>query len=123
MPVGGVNHHPPSLESTFGSPPHSQTREIQPGLYVARTGITGKVRYAEACLAALERVPEGQGRDRCKSVSLKLFGLCKAGLLDPEAVTARIKRVMVDRGWREGDPNGCTPAELDRLLSWAWDHA
>jgi hypothetical protein len=80
-------------------------------------------RYAEACLTRLASAPIGQGRQRCLSVALALYARAQARLLDPVAVTARIKGVMRARGWIEGNPDGATPEQLDRLLCWAWEHA
>ena len=71
--------------------------------------------YMAACLRALGDAPTGQGRATCTSVALRLYGLCKAGRLDPADVTGRIKRVMIDRGW---DPDeaarGMTLADINR---------
>jgi hypothetical protein len=76
-----------------------------------------------ACLQRLAGAPEGQGRDQCLRVATRLYALTKAGLLDTADVTARLKGTMRDRGWHDGDPHGCTPSELDRVLAWAWSRS
>ena len=86
-------------------------------------GSTRAEKYMLACLQALTGAPEGQGRDQCLRVAARLYGLAKAGLLDAADATARIKGAMRGRGWCDDDPHGCTPAELDRILSWALAHA
>ena len=81
-------------------------------------------RYMIACLQALADAPSGQGRERCIHIALTLYGLAKAGLLDPAGVTGRIKGIMRDRGWATDEQiRGDTLADINRALEWAWDHA
>jgi hypothetical protein len=80
--------------------------------------------YMVACLRALIDAPPGQGRSTCTNVAVCLYGLCKAGLLDPVDVTARIKGAMIDRGWADDEASrGMTLADVNRQLEWAWQHA
>jgi hypothetical protein len=80
--------------------------------------------YMTACLLALAGAPPGQGRATCTSIALRLYGLCKAGGLDPVDVTARIKGAMLSRGWDADEQRrGETLADVNRQLQWAWQHA
>jgi hypothetical protein len=130
VPIPERNNKAPVGKTTSLRPHDLKTSVLAYPLYRGNCGTVGTVgtvrrpwRYAEAVLGALERVPEGQGRDACKSAAVRLYRISKAGLLDPVDVTGRIKAVMRRRGWRDGNPDGATPVELDRLLTWAWDHA
>lgn len=77
-----------------------------------------------AAIKAVAEAGHGQGRDTCMSVSLRLYGLCKAGLLDPVDVTARLKGAMLHQGWdRDETRRGRTLADVNRQLAWAWHHA
>jgi hypothetical protein len=91
---------------------------------MAHVGTRRADRYMIACLRAIADAPAGQGRATCTNAALRLYGICKAGNLDPTAVTARIKRAMLDRGWADDEATrGMTLADVNRQLQWAWDHA
>jgi hypothetical protein len=80
--------------------------------------------YLLACLKGLARTPPGQGRAALTRIALRLFGLCKAGLLDPEAVAGRLKGAMLSRGWGADEAQrGMTLADVNRQLEWCWQHA
>jgi hypothetical protein len=111
----------PEPERRASAPPTEPRPYAAPAREQNGFRATRSEQYMLGCLRALAGAPEGQGRDQCLRVAARLYGFAKAGLLDAADVTARIKATMRDhRGWRDGDPHGCTPAELDRILSWAW---
>jgi hypothetical protein len=81
--------------------------------------------YMLACIRGLAGAPFGHGRDTCMRVALRLYGMAKAGLLDPADITARLKGTMVQaQGWSPDEvTRGRTLADVNRQLQWAWDHA
>jgi hypothetical protein len=105
----------PDREAPMSSPP--------PRAFGLR-GSAAADRYALACYRALAAAPYGQGRATCTRIALRLYGLAKAGLLDPVVVTGRIKGVMIGHGWEPDEATrGRTLADVNRQLAWAWDHA
>jgi hypothetical protein len=91
----------------------------------APLGATRAEAYLFACVRAVACAPQGQGRDTCMRVALKLYGMAKAGLLDAVDITARLKGAMQHgQGWAADEAaRGRTLADVNRQLQWAWDHA
>ncbi len=83
-----------------------------------RAGAGGAERYAEACLRRLALAPEGRRHPTCIAISCRLLAIAKAGQLDPLRVAARIKGVMLGKGFDGRD--GRDLGEVDRILEWAW---
>ena len=71
-------------------------------------------RYMLSQLDELAATPGGARHPAIVRCSVRLFGLARAGALDPAVVTGRVKKIA--QPW--GDP-----AEVDRILQWAWTHA
>jgi hypothetical protein len=114
--------------------PAPKRREAPPAEAIARPYVapgrglgfrpTRPEQYMLACLRGIVAALSGQGRERCVKVALTLYGLAKAGLLDPADVTERIKGIMRDRGWADDEQTrGNTLTDINRALGWAWDHA
>ena len=89
-----------------------------PGYVAPERGLwfkaTRSERYMISQLGELAAAPAGARHPAIVRVAVRLFGLAHAGALDPVVVTGRIKKIA--QPW--GDLG-----EVDRILSWAWDHA
>jgi hypothetical protein len=69
-------------------------------------------RYMLACLQCLAAAREGTRHNTCLAVACRLFELCRAGQLDPEATVVRLIRIALGTGLERD--------EIDSVLAWAW---
>jgi hypothetical protein len=75
-------------------------------------------RYMLKCLRSLADARPGDRHNAVVRISAHLFGLAKAGSLDPTDVASRIKGAAVINGLCREDPD-----EVDSALSWAGENA
>jgi hypothetical protein len=103
--------------ATFGSFGSAPPRGV---LGIARGG----ERYLQLVVDGVRRAPAGQGRQALTSAAMRLYGAAKAGRVDPVRATALLKQVMLDRGWSPDETaRGETMNDINRQLSWCWEHA
>jgi hypothetical protein len=68
--------------------------------------------YMMACLHGLAQAREGDRHKALMPIACRLFELCRAGQLDPQATIVRIIRVALGTGLERD--------EIDSALAWAW---
>jgi hypothetical protein len=78
---------------------------------------TSAEKYMLACLRAVAEARPGDRHPTIVRVSARLFGLAKAGALDPYQVAARVKGAVQLSSFDRD------PAEVDEALRWAWEHS
>lgn len=80
-------------------------------------GMTRTEAYMLACLRAVAEATPGNRHPTIVRVAARLFGMAKAGDLDPGDVAARIKGAVALSTFDRG------PDEVDSALRWAWENA
>lgn len=108
--------HVPPIPAPASAPAPAEARAYQrPRRLSFRS--TRSEKYMLACLHGVARAGEGDRHRTIVSVSARLFGLAKAGHLDPADVAARVKGAVAASSFDRD------MAEVDSALTWAWQHA